>query len=525
MGVPKDQWADGDDGVGVSEESSASAYPPEKVGQHEPEDASTPQPLRFSSYTPVTSSPSPAPHNPESLDVSRLVTMPPPYPRHHPAVNNSHPELAAIRVSVRSLSDMSQIDEGKSKFAIESTKRREDLVKSVAERRQALRTNLQQEIQSGNLNYADAAAIETHSKQEENDQQKELAKKEYELFQNEVVMPLNDVLTNRIARATELFDDLASHLFKNGQNDADMPQEEGDDKPELLEKLTLLKWIFEAREGLHRAIYDLLTDRNSRYCEVVITPYRLSGNTEKVKSAEAFFAEDATKREFGYANEVLNRARDFRAVMEDAVEHGVALQLSAFWDIAPPLCRLLESIPADVDGFDIQIPQAELDENPSYREHPLQYLFSLLLHAEKSTYQFIEAHTNLLCLLHEVKEAVVHAKARVLATQAEDTDGTPLCDEEREERARAMRWAEDRRLTEDLKEKVRTVQDQWNSALGEGLKGVKERAGEWLLQTGGWDETLEDGGWEGCEVDLVVGDVDTPESLAKPQVLFGSSDV
>ncbi|KAJ2965199.1 hypothetical protein NQ176_g10731 [Zarea fungicola] len=55
-----------------------------------------------------------------------------------------------------------------------------------------------------------------------------------------------------------------------------------------------------------------------------------------------------------------------------------------------------------------------------------------------------------------------------------------------------MRAEEGRRLTEDLKEKVRLVQEQWNSALGEDLKNVKERTREWLLETGGWDETLEE---------------------------------
>jgi hypothetical protein len=57
-----------------------------------------------------------------------------------------------------------------------------------------------------------------------------------------------------------------------------------------------------------------------------------------------------------------------------------------------------------------------------------------------------------------------------------------------------MRQAEERRLTEDLKEKVRLVQDQWKSALGENITLVKERLGEWLLQMGGWDESLEDRG-------------------------------
>jgi hypothetical protein len=57
-----------------------------------------------------------------------------------------------------------------------------------------------------------------------------------------------------------------------------------------------------------------------------------------------------------------------------------------------------------------------------------------------------------------------------------------------------MRQSEERRLTEDLKEKVRLVQDQWKSALGDNITLVKERLGGWLLQMGGWDESLEDRG-------------------------------
>ncbi|KAH7312350.1 hypothetical protein B0I35DRAFT_480812 [Stachybotrys elegans] len=497
MGVPKEHWAEGDAESGThgaaSEHSSSTAYPPEKVGWHESQDTATPQLSRFSNeFTRTTSSP--ALNHPDQLDVSRLVTMPPPYPRHHPAVNNNHPELTETRIAIRSLSDLAEVDEIKRKFTTASSKRREDFTKAAAERRQALRANLQREIQSGSMGYADAAAIEQHSVEEERAKTKEMEKSEYEKFQNDVIVPLNDLLTGRITRATELFDSLSQRLFDNAQNEADMPQEEGDDRPELLEKLTLLKWIFEARETLHRAIYDVLSDRNGRYRDVVLTPYRLSGNTEKLQSAEAFFAEDAAKREYAFAIEVMNRTREFRTVVEEAVDRGVALQLSAFWDIAPPLTRVLDSIPMDLQGFSIQIPLSEFDENPSYHRHPLQYLFSLLLHAEKSTYQFIEAHTNLLCLLHQVKEAVVHAKAKVLATQLEEVDGTPVSPKDRETRSKQMREAEEARLTEDLKEKVRLVQEQWNSALGEGFKGVKERTGEWLLQTGGWDETLEDGG-------------------------------
>ncbi|KAG5951079.1 hypothetical protein E4U53_003814 [Claviceps sorghi] len=521
MGLPKDQWFDEEQGggpgpgpgtgaeagvrsgpvanaAGVSEYGSSSDYPLEKTGWHDQGDSSTggtPQPLRqLSDGISGDSSSSPSIHSKaEGLDVSRLVTLPPPYPRHHPAVNNNHPQLAAIRASVRSLNDLSDVSKVKERFAVESSERRDEFAHAASARKQALRTNLQKEISSGNIGYADAAIIESDSQDQEKEKKKELEKEEYDKFQNQVVLPLNDLLTGRITMATDLFDDLARHLFDNGQIDADMPQEEGDDRPELLEKLTLLKWIFETRESLHRAIYDVLSERNTRYCEVVMTPYRLSGNHDKLKSAEAFFAEDATKRQYAFANEVLDRARDFRSVLEEAVERGVTLQLSAFWDIAPPLRRLLDSIPSRLDGFSIQIPGPEFDENPAYHDHPLQYLHSILTHTEKSTYQFIESHTNLLCLLHEVKEAVVHAKARVLETQLTEADGTPISTEERSQRAQRMRQGEDGRLTEDLKEKVRVVQDQWNSALGEGIRTVKDRTREWLLSTGGWDETLEEG--------------------------------
>jgi len=361
---------------------------------------------------------------------------------------------------------------------------RDEAAEDAKKRKQALRVNLQEEIASGNMSYAEAAAIEADLKESEKSQLKELEKKDFERFQTAVVMPLNDLLTARIATATQLFDELRGRLFVETQApNPNMPQEEGDEQPELLEKLTLIKWIFEAREMLHRAIYDLLSDRNDRYRDMVLTPYRLSGNEEKLASAQAFFAEDAAKRELAFSEEVLRRTQEFRDVVEENVVRGVEVQLSAFWDIAPPLKRLLDKIPPNLHTFGVQIPPAEYDESPSYHAHPMQYLFSLLLHAEKSTYKFIESQTNLLCLLHEVKESVTMAKAKVLEKEGREA-----------RRVGDMKAEESGRLTDDLKEKVRMVQDQWRSALGECVNTVKQRVGEYLLETGGWDESLEEGG-------------------------------
>ncbi|KKY35629.1 hypothetical protein UCDDA912_g04410 [Diaporthe ampelina] len=435
--------------------------------------------------------------------VPGLVTLPPPYPRHHPAVNNNHPDLAEIRASVRALSDLAEVDATKDRFNRDSRALRDEAEAAASKRRQALRANLQQEVGLGRMTYSEAAAIDADSGESEKQTSKDLEKKDFDRFQTAVVVPLNDLLTSRITKATQLFDELRSRLFvETREPNPNMPQEEGDEHPELLEKLTLLKWIFEARELLHRAVYDLLSDRNDRYREMVIMPYRLAGNEEKMAHASAFFAEDAGKRALAFASEVLQRTSEFHDVVEENVVRGVEVQLSAFWDIAPPLCRLLDRVPlgpgpggenggeegAEWDGrtladFRIQIPQAEIVENPSYVDHPLQYFFSLLLHSEKSTYQFIESQTNLFCLLHEVKEAVVAAQARVMEVDGRGRD-----------EVEGMKRQEGRRLTHDLQEKVRIVQDQWKSALGDRVTHVKERVGGWLLETGGWDESLEERG-------------------------------
>ncbi|EFX05465.1 hypothetical protein CMQ_3534 [Grosmannia clavigera kw1407] len=501
MGVPKEarealQWTDNpeplsgnslpgpadDAGLGIGGSSSSyyrayensSEYPLEKI----PEPLHTPQAHVLNAQT---SSPAlTAPNTPSAaqLDVSRLVTLPPPYPRHHPALSNNHPELSSIRSAVRSLSSLAEVEGAKERFSRESQTARDEAARAAENQRQLMRANLQKEIATGHMSYAGAAAAEAEAAEGEKAQQKALNKAEFDRFQTTVVMPVNELVTGRVARATKLFDELRGRLFvETHEWDPNLPQEEGDEQPELLEKLTLLKWIFEAREMLHRANYDLLTDRNDRYRDMVLTPYRQSGNEEKLAEAEAFFADDVAKREHMFAVESLQRMQEFRDVIEENVLRGVEAQLSAFWDIAPPLGQLLEQIPGDLHGFAIRVPAAEYDETPSYRKHPLQYLFSLLLHAEKSTHQFIESQTNLLCLLHEVKEATVAAKARVA-----EPEGVQNAKQERA------------RLTEDLQDKVRVVQDQWRAGLGDSIVLVKERVGGWLLETGGWDESLEDGG-------------------------------
>jgi hypothetical protein len=244
-----------------------------------------------------------------------------------------------------------------------------------------------------------------------------------------------------------------------------------------------LKWIFEARESLEKEIYDLLSDRNDRYKSMVITPYLLAGNTEKANNAEKFFAEDALARRLKNDQDILKRTEEFMDIIEENVIRGVEVQLSAFWDIAPGLSRIIEKIPAQLHGFQIQIPAQEYAENPSYYSYPMQYLYSLLTHCEKSTYQFIESQINLLCLLHEVKSGVTQANCRLMRTQRVQQG-----EEEQvvESEMREVEREEEKRLTDDLKDKVGDVEELWESALGSELKAVKGRVEGWLIDSGGW---------------------------------------
>jgi hypothetical protein len=55
---------------------------------------------------------------------------------------------------------------------------------------------------------------------------------------------------------------------------------------------------------------------------------------------------------------------------------------------------------------------------------------------------------------------------------------------------KAIRADEERRLTDDLKEKVGLVESQWNEALGQGLEDCKMRVEDFLTEQGGWDDSL-----------------------------------
>jgi len=444
-------------------------YPPEKVGWPA-EGSSAPPPPQL----PPTPLSAPYTPDPRKLDISRLVTLPPPYPRHHPAVNNSHPDLADVRAVVRSLNEEvpTSIRDTYDSQILGKRQRADSWCKH---QRSLHRQDIEFRIEHGEISPEEYDEVEKELEAKIHESEKEITQADFDLFQDFVLTPLHAIFSDRIKVATSSLDKLSSRLFSDAQSHSpNLPQEEGDEQPELLEKLTQLKWLFEARESLHRQIYDLLSDRNDKYKAIILLPYKQFQNREKYAEAEQFFAKDAQDRRIAFERAICSRAQAFLSVVENNVSRGVEVQLSAFWDIAPCLLEVLHKIPHDLEGFEIQIPPNEYEENPSYYQHPLQHLYSLLGHADKSSYQFIESQVNLLCLLHEVRSHTLIAQLRV-ETQSSD-----------------LQRHEETKLTEDLKEKVGVVEGQWEEALGGELMEARERVRGRLLEEGGWDDEEEE---------------------------------
>ena len=496
MSLPKEarenlQWIEEDQHTPQARAGSSSRnvygpneYPPEKVGS--PQNNAQPSmqsPACYSNNSFAVTS-----LDANKLDVSRLVTLPPPYPRHHPAVNNNHPELASIRNNLRTLSNPEEAKETKTKFTakIEAKKEQENV--SVADRRAQLRYNIQENVRNSVMSFADAAKAEADFEGREQQRAQDFVQHIFDTFQTEVANSLHAMFCEHITKVTASMEHLKGRLSTEAQQ-PDQTQEEGDESPELLEILTLLKWLFEAREQLHKEMFELENERNDLYRDIIILPYIQTKNDQKVKEATSFFQRDAQDRKVTFEKDILKRCEDFMTVIEQNVTRGVEAQLSAFWDIGPGLLAIVQQIPQHLQGFDVSIPRQEYDETPAYRDYPLQYLYTLLAHAGRSAYQFIESQTNLLCLLHEVKTGVMTAGSRLLETQrlleGEDLAGV-------DQEMKAIRADEERRLTDDLKEKVGLVENQWKEALGGNLEDCKYNVREFLTSQGGWDDSLEE---------------------------------
>lgn len=421
------------------------------------------------------------------LDISRFITLPPPYPRHYPAVNNSHPDLAEYRTTVRMLSDLKDAKNCQQRHQVSIRAMREERQNKIKDIKRAFRNNIQSQIDDGTLSYTEAAEVERSVRSEEHTLQREGLQAEFDTLQDVVVNPLHEQLNERIIHLNNSLEALQKELIDSAAHqDPDQPVQEGDDVPELLEQLTQLKWLFEAREILHQEVFDLLSQRNEAYKAIVALPYHQTNNIDKIRDTEAFFEKDAATRHATACADALKRHEEFLSFIEDNALRGIEQQASTFWDIHPGLLEMLQKIPSDLNQLEIHIPDSELLENPSYQTHPQQYLYSLLRHAEQSTRQFIEGQVNLYCLVHEVKTGLLtahytasKAQQKMAGDQSIDLQDTRLEDESE--------------LTAELKNRAAMIEEQWDDALGKHFKAVIGRVKGQLIDKGAWEDVADEG--------------------------------
>jgi hypothetical protein len=409
-------------------------------------------------------------------------------------MSNNHPDLASVRVVLESLRELDEITKTKEAFNSKILERRERKAREAAERRSQMRHNIQEQLSLGQMSYSHAAAAEEDFNAAEARTAQAVVRQEYDAYQPEVMTPLHALISEKITKSNACIAQLCAGLKTSADSPSpNEPQEEGDEQPELLEKLNLLKWLIEAREALHKALDDLEGERNELYREVIVKPLRDAGDEAKLHGAQQFFDQDSQERKMNFEKAVNKRYEEFAKIIEKNVTRGVEDQLSAFWDIAPGLSSVVQKVPDDLTAargdFEILIPPSEFEENPQYEQHPCQYLYTLLTHAEKSAYQFIESQVNLMCLLHEAHSGLMVAGIRLMESQrVAEGENWSVVHEEMSD----VRKAEEQRLTMELKEKVETVESQWREGLGSSLEAVKERVRDYLYETGGWDDSLLD---------------------------------
>jgi len=367
--------------------------------------------------------------------------------------------------------------------------RRHRVESATAARREAFRSRTQSNLDNGKITYAQAREAENAFRDEEAEQTAFELHEAYRSLQSAVTEPGMRYLEDKIESGNACINMMHMALSRGDHSGhSNGAQVEGDEEPELLEQLTLLKWLFEGREHAHKALFDMqLLEKRS--AQMIPHSHNRDQTTSDRDLDDQLHAEELQEMQAEFADQAYSRFAGLQSSIERHVSRGVEEQISAFWDIAPQLLEVVQQVPSNLRGFEVLVPAAEVAENPSYSDFNLQYLLSNLNHAQKSAYQFIESQTNLLCLRHEVQTASMAASTRMIEIQRlmadNDSSGSEVD-------MGMIKQEQESMLTAELKEKVGEVERQWDQALGGALESCKGRVRAWLIETGGWDDGLEE---------------------------------
>ncbi|KAF3940738.1 hypothetical protein ABW19_dt0205112 [Dactylella cylindrospora] len=433
-------------------------------------------------------SPDAAPENPETqkspiaepapIDLQPLMSIVPPYPRQFPASDNSHPTLQKTRKAIAELKDLRAIHKLKFDFTTSVPRIQDENAAEARARKAAHQDYIQRLFSEGRVTYEEMDRLTAEFERKEGDKKAEELQREFDRFQKEVVSPSHTELMDRIDKAASIMESIQTDISATAK--ANNTIREG---PELLEKLNIMRTLFETREILYGEINSLIADRDSRYKEVTIAPFLNDGDTEGIKEAEEFFGDAAKQTKVTADKEAVERAKSFLDKVEKDVITGVESEVSNFWDVAPTLTELLDKIPSDLSNIRPIIPEDELYANPHYRKFPLLYLKKKLDYVGNSIYQHAQAQMRLLDFSVEITLLWTNTKwalgdsERVLAGEEEQRAVWQVERQKREEEVRQ---------TKNWEEKVKIVKEEWSQSVGNKLSDMKKRIIDQLALQDGW---------------------------------------
>ncbi|KAF3912896.1 hypothetical protein AA313_de0207228 [Arthrobotrys entomopaga] len=414
----------------------------------------------------------------ELLDIQPLLAIVPPYPRQFPASDNSHPTLQKTRKAIADLKDLKVIHKLKFDFMTSVPRIQDETAAEARARKAAHQDYIQRLFNEGRVTYEEMDRLIAEFERKEGDKKAEELQREFNRFQKEVVSPSHTELMDRIDKVTSIMDSIQTDISSSAKTNIGI--REG---PELLEKLNIMRTLFETREILYGEINSLIVDRDNRYKEVTIAPFLNEGDTEGIKEAEEFFADAAKQAKVTADKDAVERAKSFLDKVEKDVITGVESEVSNFWDVAPTLTELLDKIPIELSHFKPTIPEDELYGNPNYRKFPLLYLKKKLDYVGNSIYQHAQAQMRLLDFSVEITLLWTNSKwalgdsERVLAGEEEQRAVWQVERQKKEEEVRQ---------TKNWEEKVKIVQEEWSQSVGNKLSDIKKRIIDQLAQQEGW---------------------------------------
>ena len=252
------------------------------------------------------------------------------------------------------------------------------------------------------------------------------------------------------------------------------------EKPELLDKLTLCKWLFKARENLRLETYQLLDEWNGCYRNLELPLYQHTSDQVNIHDTEAAFAKDAAAWDTALGHAFLSCHFLFVNPSKPMLPVGWKLRVG----LSGMLQRIFFSSVAKFLRTTFTAStcwsyKRKWKKIRCMKYIPWSYFWDVLSHAAANSRQLIGSQISSWSLLHEIKEGMKGVRLKFGGTEQFPDQTT----------SRSKSWKE-YYLTR-VWEKVAIVEGGWVEGLvrGAAFGKIKIKFKECLTGNGRLDGT------------------------------------